>query len=61
VNTLPIDLQGLTTTVTKPDIYALGTITSSVSFVVIFVALGMMKLLQARQMRHGSDAGKGLV
>jgi putative spermidine/putrescine transport system permease protein len=61
VNTLPLDLQGLTTTVTKPDIYALGTITSSVSFVVIFVALGMMKLLQARQMRHGSDAGKGLV
>src|ERR1700758_283147 len=61
VNTLPLDLQGLTTTVTKPDIYALGTITSSVSFVVIFVALGMMKLLQAGQMRHGSDAGKGMV
>ena len=33
VNTLPLDLQGLTTTVTKPDIYALGTIISAVSFV----------------------------
>ncbi|MDU1668290.1 MAG: ABC transporter permease, partial [Bradyrhizobium sp.] len=28
VNTLPLELQGLTTTVTKPDIYALGTLTS---------------------------------
>src|ERR1700736_1603848 len=27
VNTLPLELQGLTTTVTKPDIYALGTLT----------------------------------
>src|SRR5258707_710799 len=61
VNTLPLDLQGLTTTVTKPDIYALGTITSAVSFVVIFVALGVIRLLQTRQMRYGSDAGKGMV
>src|SRR5205814_579366 len=36
VNTLPLELQGLTTTVTKPDIYALGTLTSAVSFLVIF-------------------------
>jgi putative spermidine/putrescine transport system permease protein len=61
VNTLPLELQGLTTTVTKPDIYALGTVTSSVSFVVIFIALGVIRLLQVRQMRHGSDAGKGMV
>ena len=53
--------KGLTTTVTKPDIYALGTVTSSVSFVVIFIALGVIRLLQVRQMRHGSDAGKGMV
>ena len=39
VNTLPLELQGLTTTVTKPDIYALGTLTSAVSFLVIFMAL----------------------
>ena len=26
-NTLPLELQGLTTTVTKPEIYALGTVT----------------------------------
>ena len=61
VNTLPLELQGLTTTITKPDIYALGTLTTAVSFIVIFAALAIMRLLQKRQARHGSDAGKGLV
>jgi putative spermidine/putrescine transport system permease protein len=61
VNTLPLELQGLTTTVTKPDIYALGTLTSAVSFVVIFAALSVILVLQARQRRQGSDAGKGMV
>jgi putative spermidine/putrescine transport system permease protein len=61
VNTLPLELQGLTTTVTKPDIYALGTLTSAVSFLVIFTALIVILTLQARQRRHGSDAGKGMV
>ena len=61
VNTLPLELQGLTTTVTKPDIYALGTLTSAVSFLVIFSALIVILVLQARQRRHGSDAGKGMV
>ena len=61
VNTLPLELQGLTTTVTKPDIYALGTLTSAVSFLVIFTALIVILVLQARQRRHGSDAGKGML
>jgi len=61
VNTLPLELQGLTTTVTKPDIYALGTLTSAVSFLAIFGALFVMRFLQKRQLRQGSDAGKGLL
>jgi putative spermidine/putrescine transport system permease protein len=61
VNTLPLELQGLTTTVTKPDIYALGTLTTAVSFVVIGLALAVILILQRRQKRFGSDAGKGLV
>jgi putative spermidine/putrescine transport system permease protein len=32
VNTLPLELQGLTSTVTTPAIYALGTVTTVVSF-----------------------------
>ena len=60
VNTLPLELQGLTTTVTNPDIYALGTVTTAVSFVVISIALGLILLLQKRQKRFGNDAGKGV-
>jgi putative spermidine/putrescine transport system permease protein len=57
-NTLPMELQALTTTVTTPDIYALGTTTTGVSFVVIAIALGAIAILRARQSRHGSDAGQ---
>jgi putative spermidine/putrescine transport system permease protein len=60
VNTLPLELQGLTTTVTNPDIYALGTVTTAVSFVVIGVCLAVIMILQRRQNRFGSDAGKGV-
>ncbi|MDP8998372.1 MAG: ABC transporter permease subunit, partial [Pseudomonadota bacterium] len=60
VNTLPLELQGLTTTVTSPDIYALGTMISAISFVVIGVALSLIIILQKRRSRLGSDAGKGV-
>jgi putative spermidine/putrescine transport system permease protein len=38
-NTLPLELQGLTTTVTTPVIYALGTVTTVVSFGVMALTL----------------------
>ena len=57
-NTLPLQLQALTTTVTTPMIYALGTTTTGVSFVVIALALLGIALARSRQNRHGSDAGK---
>ncbi len=57
-NTLPMELQALTTTVTTPDIYALGTSTTAVSFAVIACALGAIAILRTRQARHGSDAGQ---
>lgn len=60
VNTLPLELQGLTTTVTNPDIYALGTVTTGVSFIVIGLCLVVILLLQRRQKKFGSDAGKGV-
>jgi putative spermidine/putrescine transport system permease protein len=46
VNTLPLELEGLTTTVTNPQIYALGTVTTGVSFLVIFGALGLIQTLR---------------
>jgi putative spermidine/putrescine transport system permease protein len=42
LNTLPLELQGLTTTVTTPVIYALGTVTTVVSFAVMGVTLAVV-------------------
>ena len=49
VNTLPLELQGLTSTVTTPSIYALGTVTTVVSFAVMGLALGLVRLLGRRK------------
>ena len=51
LNTLPLELQGLTTTVTTPVIYALGTVTTIVSFGVMALTLGLVALVSARQRR----------
>ena len=51
VNTLPLELQGLTTTVTTPSIYALGTVTMVVSFLVMGLAVLLASLLARRQRR----------
>ena len=49
VNTLPLELQGLTSTVTTPAIYALGTVTTVVSFLVMGLAIGLALLLARRR------------
>ena len=59
-NTLPMELRALTTTVTTPEIYALGTLTTGISLAVILSALTIILVLRARQARHGSDAGVGV-
>jgi len=60
-NTLPIELQALTTTVTTPAIYALGTTTTAISLLVIGLALATVFIVQRRRRRQGSDAGMGMV
>ena len=52
VNTLPLELQGLTSTVTTPAIYALGTVTTLVSFAVMGGAVGLMRLMRRRRERR---------
>ncbi|MGB0661241.1 MAG: ABC transporter permease [Mangrovicoccus sp.] len=59
-NTLPLEIFGMTTNVTTPVIYALGTLTTVFSFVIIGVFLATVALLTRRRARHGSDAGKGV-
>jgi putative spermidine/putrescine transport system permease protein len=58
LNTLPLELQGQTTTVTTPVIYALGTLTTGVSLLVIAAALAAILLLRRRQLRTASGAPK---
>ncbi len=50
VNTLPLELQGLTTTVTTPAIYALGTVTTLVSLLVIAAAMATAAWLRRRRL-----------
>lgn len=51
LNTLPLELQGLTTTVTTPVIYALGTVTTVVSFAVMGLTLAVVWLWRQRGRR----------
>ncbi len=48
-NTLPLEIYGMTTNVTTPVLYALGTVTTLFSFTIILVALGIMMMLSRRQ------------
>ena len=48
LNTLPLELQGLTTTITTPVIYALGTATTVVSFAVMAFSLSSVWLWRKR-------------
>jgi putative spermidine/putrescine transport system permease protein len=51
-NTLPLEIWAMTTDVTSPALYALGTLTTAVSFVVIAVALTSIALIQRRRARR---------
>ena len=60
-NTLPLEIFGMTTNVTTPVIFALGTLTTAFSFIVIGTFLLIVWLTGRRRARQGSDAGKGMV
>ncbi|MBD0302576.1 MAG: ABC transporter permease, partial [Tolypothrix sp. T3-bin4] len=48
-NTLPLEIYGMTTNVTSPALYALGTLTTVFSFIVIVIALLAIQLFSRRQ------------
>lgn len=60
-NTLPLEIYGMTTNVTTPVLYALGTVTTLFSFTVIGLCLIAVTIMRRRRARHGSDAGKGVL
>ncbi|MEP7456634.1 ABC transporter permease [Phyllobacterium sp. SB3] len=51
-NTLPLEIYGMTTNVTTPVLYALGTVTTLFSFLVIAGTLGLI-LYMNRRRAHG--------
>ena len=60
-NTLPLEIFGMTTNVTTPVLYALGTLTTVFSFLMIGVFLLAAMLSTRRKKKAGSDAGKGMI
>lgn len=60
-NTLPLEIFGMTTNVTTPVLYALGTLTTGFSFLIIAIFATVAVVMGRRRSRLGSDAGKGLV
>ncbi len=60
-NTLPLEIFGMTTNVTTPVLYALGTLTTAFSLIMIGFFLCIAWWSARRKARTGSDAGKGLV
>ncbi len=58
-NTLPLEIYGMTTNVTTPVLYALGTLTTGFSLMIVLLCLVASLVLQWRRRRHGSDAGRG--
>jgi ABC-type Fe3+/spermidine/putrescine transport system ATPase subunit/ABC-type spermidine/putrescine transport system permease subunit II len=59
-NTLPLEIWAMTTNVTSPALYAVGTVTTLVSFTVIGVSLGSIALIQRRRSRHAETQPSGV-
>jgi putative spermidine/putrescine transport system ATP-binding protein len=57
-NTLPLEIWAMTTNVTSPALYALGTLTTAVSFVVITAALTSIAMIQRRRARRRLDTAQ---
>ncbi len=50
-NTLPIEIWTMTTNVTSPALYALGTVTTVISFTAIAIAMGSIGYIQRKRSR----------
>jgi putative spermidine/putrescine transport system permease protein len=50
-NTLPLEIYALISSSTSPTLFAIGTITTAVSFITIGVSLGVVRRIQRRRLR----------
>lgn len=53
-NTLPLEIWAMTTDVTSPALFAVGTVTTVVSFIVIAAALSSIALIERRRFRRAA-------
>ena len=58
-NTLPLEIYGMTTNGTSPVLYALGTLTTVFSLIIIGIFLCVALITNRRRAKQASDAGKG--
>jgi putative spermidine/putrescine transport system permease protein len=49
LNTLPLEIWSMTLNVTSPSLYALGTVTTAISFMIISLCLGLIVHIQRRR------------
>ena len=49
LNTLPLEIWSMTLNVTSPSLYALGTVTTIISFIIIGASLGTIVFIQKRR------------
>jgi putative spermidine/putrescine transport system permease protein len=49
LNTLPLEIWSMTLNVTSPSLYALGTVTTIISFIIIGTCLGTIGVIQKRR------------
>ncbi|MCW5624465.1 MAG: ABC transporter permease [Burkholderiales bacterium] len=56
LNTLPLEIWSMTLNVTSPSLYALGTVTTIASFLIIGLCLGLIAYLQRRRARRVAGA-----
>lgn len=60
-NTLPLEIFGMTTNVTSPVLYALGSLTTVFSLLIILIFMLFAFMAQRRRDKQPTDADKGLV
>lgn len=56
LNTLPLEIWSMTLNVTSPALYALGTVTTVVSFLIIGIAIGSIVSLQRRRASRAGNS-----
>ncbi|GGC84966.1 ABC transporter permease [Chelatococcus reniformis] len=57
LNTLPLEIWSMTLNVTSPSLYALGTVTTIISFAIIGASLATIALIQRRRAEGGRPGG----